>query len=57
MCRNNISCLKEKKISLIIVSTIVGYFNLIAIDVNVQVYTTSNKVMNIQDCLTGIDDT
>ena len=26
-----------------------AYFNSIAIDVNVQVYTTSNKVMNIQD--------
>ena len=32
-------------------SVIVGYFYSIAIDVNVQVYTTSNKVMNIRDRL------
>ena len=30
---------------------VVGYFNLIAIDANVQVYTINNKVMNIQDRL------
>ena len=29
----------------------IGNFNSIAIDVNVQVYTTSNTIMNIQDRL------